>query len=230
MLARDDALTFGPADLMVIKRTRGASGHRLLVTGMVWAQRMKCEWLRLKCTASLNQRVPELFSVSKTPFTINTVIRRTGQWGCFFFFLPVHELRDVFSWKQHPSVTVCQKPVPHAWRTVVTFHMAIIIRCLLFVAISGKRSHSGINRACVLLDVNKHTSLKQKVIKGFWQKWIPFFTRCSVWRCESRGTAGLTDWLSFLTYTDVTQLSWVLGGLPTDGCCPLCLRNGSEKI
>lgn len=66
------------------------------------------------------------------------------------FFWSVHELRDVFSWKQHPSVTVCQKPVPHAWRTVVTFHMAIIICCLLFVAISGTRSHSGISRAACL--------------------------------------------------------------------------------
>lgn len=43
MPARDDALTFGPADLMAIKRTRGASGHRLLVIGAVWAERVKCE-------------------------------------------------------------------------------------------------------------------------------------------------------------------------------------------
>ena len=43
MPARDDALTFGPADLMVIKRTRGAWGHRLLVIGVVQAERMKCE-------------------------------------------------------------------------------------------------------------------------------------------------------------------------------------------
>lgn len=74
----------GRADLMVIWRTRRASGHRLLVIGAVRAERMKCEWLRLKCTTSFNQRVPELFSVSKTPFTINTVIRRTGQWIFFF--------------------------------------------------------------------------------------------------------------------------------------------------
>lgn len=149
MPARDDALTFGPADLMAIKRTRGASGHRLLVIGAVWAERVKCEWLQLKCTTSLNQRVPALFSVTKNPFTINTVIRRTGQW----IALPVRELKDVFSWKQRLSVSMCQKPVPHAWRTVVTFHMAIITCCLLFVAISGKRTHSGINRVLRLCAV-----------------------------------------------------------------------------
>lgn len=70
-----------------------------------------------------------------------------------FFFLPVHELRDVFSWKHHPGVTMRQKPVPHAWRTVVTFHMAIIICCLLFVAISGKCSHTGINQELCLCAV-----------------------------------------------------------------------------
>lgn len=38
---RDDALTFGLADLMVIKRTCGASGHRLVVIAVVWAEWMK---------------------------------------------------------------------------------------------------------------------------------------------------------------------------------------------
>ena len=148
--ATDDALTFVmPADLMVIKRTRGASGHGLLVIGMVSAETVKCEWLELKCTTSLNREVPGLFSDTRSPFTINTVIRRTGQW----ILLPVRELVDVFGWKQRPSVTACQKPLPHAWRAVVTFHMAIIIGCLLFVAISGKRSHSGIDQVLCLCAV-----------------------------------------------------------------------------
>lgn len=81
---------------------------------------------------------------------------------------------QLLSWKQCPSVTMCQKPVPHAWGTAVTFHMTIIICSLLFVAISGKRSRLGINQVericarvsvCRLLDVNKNTSLKHKVIK-----------------------------------------------------------------
>lgn len=61
MPARDDALTFGPVDLMAIKRAHRASGHRLVVIGMVWEQRMKCEWLPLKFTTSLSQTVPALF-------------------------------------------------------------------------------------------------------------------------------------------------------------------------
>lgn len=65
----------------------------------------------------------------------------------------VASLRSLLlNWKQCPSVTMCQKPVPHAWGTAVTFHMTIIICSLLFVAISGKRSHLGINqveRICV---------------------------------------------------------------------------------
>lgn len=165
MLDGDDAPTFGPADLMVIKRTRGASGHSPVVIGMVWAERMKCEWLKLKFTTSLKQRVPAPCSITKKPFTINTV--RAGQQS----LLPVWEL----SWKQCPSVSMCQKPVPHAWGTAVTFHMTIIICSLLFVAISGKLSHLGINQVerlsvCALLDVNKNTSLNQRVIKRWWKK------------------------------------------------------------
>lgn len=53
---------------------------------------------------------------------------------------------QLLSWKQCPSVTMCQKPVPHAWGTAVTFQMTIILCSLLFVAISGKRSHLGINQ------------------------------------------------------------------------------------
>lgn len=83
---------------------------------------------------------------------------------------------------------------------------------------------------CVLIDVNKNTSLKQRMIKRFWKKWIPFFTQCSVWRCESRGTAGLTGWLCFLTYTDVTQLSRALAGLCADDCCPMCFHDSSVMI
>lgn len=84
---------------------------------------------------------------------------------------------------------------------------------------------------CLLLDVNKNTSLKQRVIKRCWKKkWKPFCTQWSVWRCESRGTARLTSWLSFLTYTDGTQLSRARYGLRTDGFCPLCFCDGSEMI
>lgn len=79
MLDGDDALTFGPADLMVIKRTRGASGHSPVVIGMVWAERMKCEWLKLKFTTSLKQRVPAPCSITKKPFTINTVTSRAAE-------------------------------------------------------------------------------------------------------------------------------------------------------
>lgn len=132
----------------------------------------------------------------------------------------------LLSWKQCPSVTVCQEPVPHAWGTAVTFQMTIILCSLLFVAISGKRSHLGINQvehlcvrvcACLLLDVNKNTTLKQGVIKRCWKKWKAFFTQWSVWRCESSRAARLTSWLSFLTYTDGTQLSKAHCGLRADG-------------
>lgn len=53
----------GQADLTVIKRTRGASGHRLLVIAVVWPKRMKCEWLQLKMHNILQPKSPcTLFS------------------------------------------------------------------------------------------------------------------------------------------------------------------------
>lgn len=39
MPARDDGMAFGAADLMVKKRARKASGHRLVVIGMDWTER-----------------------------------------------------------------------------------------------------------------------------------------------------------------------------------------------
>lgn len=48
------------------------------------------------------------------------------------------------------------------------FNIAIIIYCILSVAITGGRSHSGINQVLRLsVDVNKNTSLKHRVMKGF---------------------------------------------------------------
>lgn len=208
--AKDDALTFGLADLMAIKRTRWASGHRLLVIGVVRAERMKCEWLQLKCTTSLNQRVPALFSVTKNPFTINTVIRCPGQW----ILLPVREPKDVLGWKQpechyvSEASTSCMKDCCD-----ISYGYYYILPSLLLYQAGAHTRESTEYCDCVLLDVNKNTSLKHRMIKSLWKKkWIPFFTQCSVWGCESRGTARLTGWLSFLTYTDVTQLSRALGG------------------
>lgn len=83
---------------------------------------------------------------------------------------------------------------------------------------------------CVLLDVNKNKSLKQRMIKKKVLKNLSFLTQCSVRRCESRGTARLTGCLSFLTYTDVTQLSRALCASCADDCCPLCLRDGRGMI
>lgn len=113
-------------------------------------------------------------SLTKTPFTINTVIGHAGQWILF-------SLRN----------TLCQKSEPRARRTVVRFNVAIIIYCILSV---GERSHSGISQ------VNKKHVFEAESDERFQNRKneSPLLTQA---RCESRGTAELTGWLSFLTYT-----------------------------
>lgn len=73
------------------------------------------------------------------------------------------------------SVAVCQMPVPHAWRTVVTFHGYYY---MLLSLCSYTRQELTLNwesterQVCGVWDANENTPFKQKVGKGF-EKWIP---------------------------------------------------------
>lgn len=111
------------------------------------------------------------------------------------------------------------------------YYMQPSLCCYIRQALTlGNQPSRAYLRVCLLLDVNKNTTLKQRVIKRCLKKWKPFFTQWSAWRCESRGTARLTGWLSFLTYTDGTQLSRAQCGFCTDDFCPLCSCDGSGMI
>lgn len=159
---------------MVIKRTCGASGHRLVVIGVVWPEWMKCEWLQLECTTSLNHRVPAPSSVTKNPFTINTVIRQDSRFCCQSMN------SKMFSAENSAQVSLCVRSQCLMHEGLLWHFIWLLLYAAFFLLLYQASTHTRDStkwRICVLLDVNKNTSLKQ--------------------RCESKRSAGLTGWLSF---------------------------------
>lgn len=112
----------------------------------------------------------------QSPFTINTVIK-VQRSVFFFFFKPVHKLKDVSSWKQchcvpDASPSCLKNGCDISWLLLYASSSLFLYKARAHTQESTER------RVCGLWDANGNTALKQKVGKGF-EKWIPLSH--SVW-------------------------------------------------